>query len=205
MTGCCDDTGCGLTATDRRQARTLRRVLAINVSMFGVEFIAGLLAASVALLGDSLDMLGDALVYGVSLAVVGGSVPRRAGAALFKAAAMLGFGGFVLAESVRRMLVPALPDFGVMATVGLLALAANAFCLALLWRHREEDINMRSVWLCSRNDVVANVGVLTAAALVAVTGAPWPDLLIGLTIAALFLRSAIDVTRDAMRQIRAPV
>jgi len=135
--------------------------------MFLAEFVAGLLAGSVALLADSLDMLGDSLVYGFSLYVVNRSLQWKARAALAKAAVMAAFGLFVLAQLVYKLLHPALPIAEAMGLVGALALAANAVCFALLWRHRAEDINMRSVWLCSRNDILANVGVALAA------GAVW--------------------------------
>ncbi|MFB6260526.1 MAG: cation transporter, partial [Thiohalorhabdaceae bacterium] len=183
-------------------SRTLKAVLGINSVMFGVEVTAGLLIGSVALMADALDMLGDALTYGVSLAVVGASIPRRAQAALFKGALMAAFGLFVLGQTVYRAFLPELPAALPMGAVAGLALAANLVCFGLLWRHRAEDINMRSVWLCSRNDLLANAGVIAAAGGVAITASPWPDLAMGLLIASIFLHSAWEVLTTSRVQWR---
>lgn len=165
--------------------------------MFVVEIMAGILAGSTALLADSLDMLGDTLVYCFSLYVIARSDAWKAGSALAKGVIMAAFGLFVLAQGAYKFLHPAVPHFETIGVVGLLALAANSACLFLLWRHRGEDVNMRSVWLCSRNDIIANISVLFAAAGVWVTHTQWPDLLVGLGIAVLFLRSAYHVFKDA--------
>ena len=202
MAGCCDDKSCEIDALRGRQSTTLKAVLGINAVMFVVELTAGIMAASVALIADSLDMLGDALVYGFSLYVVARGARMKALAALFKGAIMAGFGLFVLGQVIYRILVPELPVYETIGIVGALALAANALCLGLLWRHRADDINMRSVWLCSRNDIVANVSVLFAAAGVWMTGSGWPDIVIGLAIALLFLRSAFSVLREASYEYR---
>ncbi|MFA9460281.1 cation transporter [Thiohalorhabdus methylotrophus] len=202
MSGCCGGDSCAPNATNHRQSRTLKAVLGINTAMFGVELTAGLLIGSVALLADSLDMLGDALTYGVSLAVVGASTKKRAGAALFKGLIMLVFGLFVLGQTAYRAFLPELPAALPMGAVAALALVANVVCFALLWHHRGEDINMRSVWLCSRNDLIANTGVILAAGAVAITATPWPDLAMGLVIAAVFLHSAWEVLVDSWRQWR---
>lgn len=204
MSGCCSGDSCAPAATNQRQSRILKAVLGINTVMFGVELTAGLLIGSVALLADSLDMLGDALTYGVSLAVVGASVRKRAGAALFKGLIMLAFGLFILGQTAYRAFLPELPAAMPMGAVAALALAANLVCFALLWRHRGEDLNMRSVWLCSRNDLFANTGVILAAGAVAATGTRWPDLLMGALIAGLFLRTAWAVLAEAAGQLRAP-
>lgn len=196
MADCCNHAACEIEKLRERQRATLKAVLAINVLMFGVEGVAGWLAASTALLGDALDMLGDALVYGFSLYVVARGDAWKAVSAFVKGGIMAGFGLFVLGQAAYKFLHPEVPAFETIGLIGLLALAANAGCLGLLWRHRGEDVNMRSVWLCSRNDIVANLSVLAAAG-VWRTGAQWPDLLVGLGIAALFLRSAVHVLRDA--------
>lgn len=201
--GCCRHEGCGTGRLTRRQAAVLKRLLAINGAMFVVELGAGLAAGSVALLADSLDMLGDALVYGVSLLAVTRGERWKAGAALFKGAVMAGFGLFVLVKAVHGMLIPELPQVSLMGSVGLLALAANGLCLALLWRHRGDDVNMRSAWLCSRNDIVANVSVLGAAGAVLVLGSAWPDIAVGLALAALWLASSLGVVRSASRALAA--
>jgi cation diffusion facilitator family transporter len=199
---CCDDSACVVGQLQARQSRTLKWVLAINGVMFGVEFSAGLAAGSVALMADSLDMLGDALVYALSLYAVRRGTRWKAGAALVKGLVMAAFGVFVLAQLAYRIGHAVPPETGLMGGIGALALAANLVCLRLLTRHRNEDINMRSVWLCSRNDIIANVAVLVAAGLVLVTQQAWPDWLVGLGIAALFLHSAWRVLGQAMGQLR---
>lgn len=199
MKACCELPG----DVPARQRRVLHVVLGINAAMFLVEFGGGLLAHSTALLADSVDMLGDALVYGFSLYVVGRGARWHARAALLKGAIMAAFGAGVLLEVTLKLVHGVLPAAGVMAGVGLLALAANAVCLLVLWRRRGDDLNMRSAWLCSRNDVVANVAVLAAAGGVAATGSLWPDVAVGLLIAAVFGASAADVIRAACRQLGA--
>lgn len=197
MSDCCSNTACEIDKLRGRQRHTLILVLVINLVMFSVEITAGLLAASTALIADSLDMLGDALVYGFSLYVVARNDAWKAGSALVKGGIMALFGLFVLGQAIYKILNPELPHFQIIGLVGLLALAANGVCLALLWQHRAEDINMRSVWLCSRNDIVANVAVLGAAVGVWLSQSQWPDILVGLAIATLFLRTAFHVVRDA--------
>jgi cation diffusion facilitator family transporter len=202
MSNCCQDKACEVEALRAPQASTLKIVLALNALMFIVEAGAGVIAGSTALLADSLDMLGDALVYGVSLYVVQRSQREKAMAAMLKGVVMALFGIFVLARIVYAVVFPAPPDSALMGGVGVLALLANAACLALLSRHRSEDINMRSIWLCSRNDIIANAGVLVAAVAVWVVGSPWPDVALGIAIAALFLRSSWYVLRESSFQLR---
>ncbi|MBI4592673.1 MAG: cation transporter, partial [Candidatus Rokubacteria bacterium] len=165
--------------------------------MFLVELVAGLMAHSTALLSDSVDMLGDAIVYGFSLYVIAKGAVWQARAALLKGAIMAVFGAGIVIEIVLKLLRGLTPSADVMWTVGLVALAANASVLVFLRRWRADDINMRSAWLCSRNDVIANTGVLLAAGGVVLTGSAWPDVAMGLLIAAMFGTSAIDVIRDA--------
>lgn len=203
MANCCNDKTCGIDALRGRQSATLKIVLAINAVMFIVELTAGLLGNSVSLVADSLDMLGDALVYGFSLYVVARGAEMKAKAALLKGVIMAAFGLFVLGQVVYRTLYPQLPVFEAIGAIGLLALAANSACFFLLWRHRADDINMSSVWLCSRNDIIANISVLLAAAGVWLTHSAWPDTLVGLALAALFLRSALFVLRGAIKELRA--
>jgi Co/Zn/Cd efflux system component len=183
------------------QRRVLGVVLAINVAMFLVEGVAGMLAHSTALLADSADMLGDSIVYGFSLYVIARGPAWQARAALLKGAVMAAFGAGVLIEVGAKVARGLLPSADVMSGVGLLALVANAAVLGFLWRHRSDDLNMRSVWLCSRNDVIANVGVLVAAGGVALSDTGWPDIIVGLGIAALFMLSAMGVARAALRSI----
>ena len=190
---------CEIREVAERQRRVLTGVLAINAVMFLVELVGGLLAHSTALLADSADMLGDSIVYGVSLYVVGRGPAWQARAALLKGGIMLAFGAAVLGEVATKLGRAVVPGAEVMSGIGVLALAANASVLLLLRRHRTDDLNMRAVWLCSRNDVATNAGVLVAALGVGLTGSPWPDVVVGLGIALLFVVSAIDVIRAALR------
>jgi len=198
---CCENKTEELAALRQRQSRVLVIVLAVNLSMFCVEFGAGLVSGSTALLADSLDMLGDSLVYGFSLFVVHRSLTWRARAALAKGGIMAAFGVGVLVEAAIRLSSGVPPVVPVMAAVATLALFANAFCFSLLWRHRGDDINLRSTWLCSRNDLVANGTVLLAAAAVAWSGSRWPDFVAGVGIAAVFLRTAASVLRDSYAEL----
>ncbi len=202
MADCCNDKACEIDALRSRQSSTLKIVLVINAVMFVVELAAGLLGNSVSLVADSLDMLGDALVYAFSLYVVARSSAMKAKAALLKGAIMAAFGLFVLGQAIYRIVFPQLPVFEAIGAIGLLALAVNSTCFFLLWRHRADDINMSSVWLCSRNDIIANISVLLAAVGVWLTHSGWPDILIGLALAVLFLRSALFVLREAIKELR---
>ena len=183
------------------QEHMLWIVLGINLTMFFVEFGAGWVVGSTALLADSLDMLGDAFIYGFSLYVLERGDLWHARAALTKGWVMAIFGVVVLAEAGLRFQAGVVPLAPQMAAVGALALVANAFCFGLLWRHRSDDINLHSTWLCSRNDLMANTAVILAAGGVAWTGALWPDLAVGLAIAALFLRTASSVVRESLGEI----
>jgi cation diffusion facilitator family transporter len=203
MADCCNDKACEIDALRSRQSSTLKIVLGINAVMFIVELTAGLLGNSVSLVADSLDMLGDALVYAFSLYVVARSSTMKARAALLKGIIMAAFGFFVLGQAIYRIVYPQLPVFEMISAIGLLALAANGTCFFLLWRHRADDINMSSVWLCSRNDIIANISVLFTAAGVWFTHSGWPDILVGLALATLFLRSASHVLREAIKTLRA--
>jgi cation diffusion facilitator family transporter len=203
MKSCCENKGDELKQLRSRQSRVLYIVLAVNASMFLIEFTAGWIASSTALLADSLDMFGDASVYALTLFVLYRGPRARAGAAMVKGGFMLLFGLVVVADAIRKLLMQEVPDANWMGAVAALALVANGYCFALLYRHRSDDINMRSTWLCSRNDLMANTSVIIAAVLVAFTSSLWPDILVGLAIAALFLHSAQDVIRDALREWKA--
>jgi Co/Zn/Cd efflux system component len=202
MADCCNDKECEIDALRSRQSSILKIVLVINAVMFIVELVAGQLGHSVSLIADSLDMLGDALVYAFSLYVIAGSTAMKARAALLKGAIMATFGFFVLGQAIYRIVYPQLPVFEAIGAIGSLALVANSTCFFLLWRHRADDINMSSVWLCSRNDIIANVSVLLAALGVWLAHSAWPDILVGLALAALFLRSALHVLRESIMALR---
>lgn len=198
MDECCHHKGDELAALAKQgRRRVLQVVLAINLAMFLVEFGAGVVARSTALMADSVDMLGDALVYALSLYALSRSDRWKAAAALVKGTIILVFGLWIGIEIAIKVASGVTPMSGLMATFGSIALVANLACLALLWRHRGADLNMRSTFECSRNDVIANVGVLLAAVGVWLTAAAWPDILAGTIVALLFLRSALSVIREA--------
>jgi cation diffusion facilitator family transporter len=202
MDRCCQAKEQELSTLRGKQKSVLTLVLVINALFFVVEAAAGLLANSTALLADSLDMLGDSLVYGFSLYVLWRSAEWKATAALLKGGIMAAFGVAVLMEAVHKLIASIVPAAEVMGIVGLLVLLGNGFCFLLLFRHRSDDINMRSTWLCSRNDIIANVAVLIAALGVKLIGSSWPDILVGGAIAALFLRSALTVLREGFGELR---
>ena len=179
------------------QRRVLATVLAINLVMFFVEFGAGLVARSSALQADAVDMLGDAIVYGLSLWAVNRGARWEAGAALAKGLLILAFFVFIAFEVIDKLVNGVPPSSALMLLFGTIALVANLACLALLWRFRALNINMKSTFECSRNDVAANLGVLVAAGGVALTGRGWPDIVVGGVIALLFLKSAVAVIGEA--------
>jgi len=202
MADCCNDKACEIEALKEKQTSTLKAVLGINAVMFVVELIAGIASGSVALLADSLDMLGDALVYGFSIYAVARGPREKAISALLKGGIMAAFGVVVLTQAGYKAFHPEVPVVEIIGGIGLLALAANCLCLGLLWSHREDDINMSSVWLCSRNDIIANVSVLVAAAGVWMLHSSWPDVVVGTALAVLFFKSSVTVIRDARRELR---
>ena len=201
MDDCCEGEARDLLALRGRQASVLRMVLGVSVLAFVAEFGGGLWAQSTSLLGDSLDMLGDSFVYAFSLYVLHRNARWRAGAAFLKGLLMAGFGVGVLVEAAFRMGSAGLPLASAMAGFASLALAVNSFCFLALYRHRSDDVNLRSTWLCTRNDVVANLAVLGAAFAVSVTESRLPDLLVGLSIAALFLQTAFGVLRQSLAEM----
>jgi len=182
--------------------RVLWAVLFINAAMFAVEIVAGLVGGSASLQADSLDFLGDAANYGVSLLVVGMALRHRASAALAKGATMAAFGLWVIATVVWHSLHGTLPSAFTMGTVGIAAFAANAASFGLLWAYRDGDANMRSAWICTRNDVLGNIAVLLAAGGVLGTGMGWPDLMVASIMAALAVQGAALVIRQAIGELR---
>jgi Co/Zn/Cd efflux system component len=188
-----------------RYRRILWLALLINAAMFGVELLAGWQAGSLSLLADSIDFAGDALNYGVSLAVLSAALAWRARAALIKAVSMMGFGLFLLARAVWSLWHGSAPDATTMGVVGLVALVANVTVAWMLYAFREGDANMRSVWLCSRNDAIGNMAVMLAAAGVVGTGSGWPDLLVAMGMAALALHGGWQVWGQARYELAQPV
>lgn len=195
MRHCCEKDARELTVLRRRQGGVLWTVLTVNSVMFLVELTAGFLGRSTALVADSLDMLGDASVYAFSLFALNRGPAWRNRAATLKGLIMVAFGLGVFGEAIAKALTGTIPSGQTMGAVGAMALLANLLCLALLFHHRDDDLNMRSTWLCSRNDILANLGVLVAAGLVLALQSNWPDILVGLAIAGLFLASASRVLR----------
>jgi len=182
--------------------RALWAVIAINAAMFAVEMAAGALAGSQALKADALDFLGDSLTYGLSLFVLGMSLRVRATAALVKGVSLAAMGLWVLGSTIYQVLVLGVPSAPVMGAIGLLALAANLASVLVLMRYKDGDANVRSVWLCSRNDAIGNVAVMLAAGGVAVTGTAWPDLVVAGLMAGLFLWSSLQIVVQALRERR---
>ena len=188
------------------QRRVLWIVLAVNAAMFVVEIVSSWLAGSTALLADAVDFLADSATYGLTLFVLARSRCWKAAAALIKGGGAMGtFGIGVIAVALWRATDPVLPDGAIMGGVGVLALAANLGSVLLLFWHRGDDLTTRSVWLCSRNDVLANVAVLAAAGAVVLTGTAWPDLAAGALIAALELSAATTIIRLAHGELRAAI
>lgn len=183
------------------QRRVLQLVLAINAVMFVAEFGMGVIAGSAALMADSVDMFGDALVYGLSIFALTRGNRWKAGAALAKGIIILLFGVAIMVDVVVKLRSGVPPSSNLMLITGAVALGANLLCLRLLWRFRSLDVNMTSTFECSRNDVISNVGVLVAAGAVALTHSPLPDLAVGIVIAALFLRSALRVLTAAVPEL----
>ncbi len=195
MTMPCDD--CHFEASDAAQKRVLRLLFLINFSMFMIELAVGIIAQSTGVLADSLDMLADALVYGISLFAVG-----KAAAAKVHAARLSGFFQIAIAlgmavDIIRRALLGSEPASVLMLVISTVALAANIYCLRLIGRHRDGGVHMRASWIFSKNDVLANVGVIVAALLIATTGSRWPDIVIGGIITLFVLRGGFAILKDA--------
>lgn len=193
MSGC----GCGMEARDALERRTLLIVLGVNAFMFVLELALGLVAESTGLIADSLDMFADASVYAVSLYAVGGSAGLKGGAARLSGVLQVGLALLVLADVVRRFVFGSEPVSALMMGVGVLALAANSVCLWLIAKHREGGVHMRASLIFSKNDVIANVGVIVSGVLVWAFGSRYPDLAIGVLIAVVVLRGGISILREA--------
>ncbi len=182
-----------------KQGRVLRIVLGLNLVMFFVEAGAGIVAGSSALLGDSLDMLGDALAYGATLLVLHRTEIWKARATVLKGVLMALTGLGVLVGAIVRARSGEVPGAATISAIGFLALAVNGACLLLLTRHRSDDMNLSSAWTCSRNDLIANAAVIGAGAIVAFTRSFWPDFIVGVGIAILFTSSAVTALRNGLR------
>ena len=202
MDTCCDAKAEEIKSLRSTHKNVLTIVLVINAVLFLVEATAGLLAHSTALLADSLDMFGDALVYGFSLYVLWRSAEWKAVAAILKGVIMAMFGAGVLIQATYKFAAGLVPVPETMGIIGFLVLLGNGLCFFLLFRHRSDDLNMHSTWLCSRNDIIANLSVLVAAGGVAYFRSLWPDVLVGGIIAILFLRTAFTVLAESFQEYR---
>lgn len=194
---------CGIDTTqaqiDSAQRKLLWTVLVLNAVMFFVEFIAGWMAQSSGLIADSLDMLADALVYSASLYAVGKTMTHKANAALLNGTLQLVLASLVIMDVVKRVIFGSTPNADMMLSVAILALVVNVICFALLYRFRNGDLNIRASWICSRNDMLMNAGVIFSALLVSSQNAAWPDLLVGLIIAVVIIVSALGIVRNALQ------
>ena len=201
MTGCCDH-DVRFEGVSAAYKRRLWLVIAINAAMFAVEMSAGQAAQSQALKADALDFLGDALTYGLSLAVIGMSLRVRATAALVKGMSLMAMGLWVLGTTLYRVLYTGVPEAEIMGLIGFLALGANLASVLLLMAYKDGDANVRSVWLCSRNDAIGNVAVMLAALGVWGTASGWPDLIVAGLMAALFVNSSVQIIRQSLQERR---
>ncbi|MEL7213153.1 MAG: cation transporter [Pseudomonadota bacterium] len=201
MAGCCNSNAKFDGLSDDYKRR-LWLVIAINAVMFVVEMTAGHIAKSQALQADALDFLGDALTYGLSLAVIGASLKIRATAALVKGASLSLMGIWVMGSTIYRVFFVGVPEAEIMGVIGFLALVANLVSVALLVRYKDGDANVQSVWLCSRNDAIGNVAVMFAALGVWGTATGWPDLIVAGIMATLFLSSAYMIVKQALAEYR---
>jgi len=201
MAGCCGHEARfdGVSADYKRR---LWMVIAINAGMFAVEMGAGQLSGSQALKADALDFLGDALTYGISLAVIGASLRTRSLAALGKGISLLLMGLWVFGSTLYQVFYVGVPQAQIMGVIGFMALVANLISVMLLVAYKDGDANVRSVWLCSRNDAIGNVAVMIAALGVWGTATGWPDLVVAGIMAGLFLNSATQILVQAMRERR---
>jgi Co/Zn/Cd efflux system component len=182
--------------------RRLLLVIAINAAMFATEVIAGAVAGSVAMWADALDFLADAATYGLSLAVIGMAIAVRARVALIKGISLTVMGLWVFGATLWQVFVTGVPRAEIMGAIGLLALTANVLSVLILMRYKDGDANVRSVWLCSRNDAIGNIAVMLAAAGVWGTATKWPDLAVAGFMATLFLSSSVQIVRQAIAELQ---
>ena len=201
MSSCCRNPSCGTTVTPRYR-KVLWAALVVNAVMFAVEIVGGWQSGSVSLLADAVDFAGDAANYGISLVVLAMGLTWRTRAALLKGLSMAGFGLFVFGRTIWVAFSGVTPEPLTMGAIGLLALLANGLVALMLYAFRDGDANMRSVWLCSRNDAIGNVAVMLAAAGVLGTGQGWPDFVVAAIMAGLGLSSGSSVIRQAVQELK---
>lgn len=202
MSGSCCGSNKKFDGMDPKYKQVLWIVISINAAMFAVEMFGGALAGSQALKADALDFLGDALTYGISLWAIGKSLSTRANAALFKGLSLLLMGGWVFFSTVYQFFILQAPVAPLMGSIAVMALIANVASVLLLMRYKDGDANVRSVWLCSRNDAISNVLVILASVAVFVTASAWPDLIVAVIMAFIFTRSALQIIKQALAERR---
>ncbi len=198
MSGC----DCNIEIKNKQQGRLLIALLAINAMMFVIEITLGIISESTALIADSLDMLADATVYAIGLYAVGKPMLAKIKAAHISGVFQIILGGLVLADVIRRFVIGSEPESLLMITVGIAALCANVVCLKLISKHRQGEVHMRASWVFSKNDVIANLGIIIAGGLVYVLDSRLPDLVIGLAISIIVIRGGIYIVKDAAYEKR---
>ena len=201
MSDCCENKSCAVEAMKVNQSKTLKMVLAINIFLFVVVFTSGLIAQSTGLMSESLDDLGDAITYALSLFVIYKSNQAKARVAQFKGLLILIGALFVLSQVIQHIIHHTTPIFEIMSAVGVIALLGNLTCLYLLTKHKDQDINMSSVWECSRNDIANNIAVIIASFIVWITHTGWTDILVGLALSIFLLRSSYKVISSAIKEV----
>lgn len=196
MSGC----ECDIEINNKEQSRVLIILLAINAVMFVVEITLGILSESTALIADSLDMLADATVYGIGLYAVGRALSAKIRAAHLSGVFQVILGALVFIDVLRRFVWGSEPESLMMISIGAIALVANIICLKLISKHREGEVHMRASWIFSKNDVIANLGIIVGGLLVYVLDSRFPDLFIGLAISAIVIRGGIHIFKDARKE-----
>lgn len=181
--------------------KILMIIIAINFGMFFVEFFGGLASGSMALLADSLDFLGDSTTYTISLIVIGMPLAVRAKAGLFKGISLFAIAAWVLGSTFYRIFIEGVPEALTMGAIGIAAFTANVVSALLLMKYKDGDSNVRSVWLCSRNDAIGNLAVILAASGIAATDAAWPDLLVAGIMGSLFIHSATNIVKQSWTEL----
>lgn len=201
MASCCENKDCAIDAIKAKQSKTLKIVLLINIVLFLLTASYGFIANSASLLTESLDDFGDATTYALSLYVVYKNNQAKARVALFKGCLILTGALFVLSQVIRHIIDHSVPVFETMGLVAFIALLGNLSCLYLLTRHKEEDINMSSVWECSKNDILNNSSVILAALIVGITKIGWADVVLGFILALLLTQSSIKIIKSSIAQL----
>jgi len=199
------DCGCDIEIKNREQGRVLVVLLVINGATFVLEIVLGIVSESTALIADSLDMLADATVYAIGLYAVGGALSTKIRAAHASGIFQILLGAGVAADALRRLIIGSEPSSLMMVLVGFVALVANLICLRLIARHREDEVHMRASWIFSKNDVIANLGVIGSGLLVDLLNSRYPDIVIGLLISAVVIRGGFHIVADANRERRAGI